>query len=331
MDKNMRNFFKSRASAAITGIAIVVLASSTFAADQAFPSKPIRMVVGSVPGSAPDVLARIVGQFMGQSLGQTVVVDNRSGATGTIAAKMVSEALPDGYTLYTAAAAIATTPSVMKLSYDVRKDFAAVGQIASVPLILVVPANVAAQNVKDLIGLAKVKSGNLFYATPGPGGLQHLVTEFFSQSVGIKMVHVPYKGGALAVTGLLSGEAQLFFSGMPPALPLVRQGRLRALAVTTAARSIAAPEVPTMAQAGLPGFEADNWHGILAPAKTPSARIKKINQQLMQILGLEEIKQKFLASGAEPRWTNETEFQALINREVDRWAKLAREVGLKPQ
>ena len=311
------------AIAATTGIAA--------AAGEDYPDKPIRMIVGSVPGSAPDVLARLIGEHVKAELGQSVVVDNRAGATGTIAAALVSRAPADGYTLYTAAAAISTTPAVFKLSYDVRKDFAAVGRIASVPLILVVNASGAVRSVGDLVKLAKARPGQINYATPGPGGLQHLVTELFDKTVGIKMVHVPYKGGSLAVLGVLGGEAQLFFSGMPPALPLVRQGRLRALAVTTKARSRAAPEVPTMAEAGIAGFEADNWHGVLAPAGTPANRVARLNAVLKRALADPTVKKVFLAAGAEAEWSTPADFQSLVNAEVQRWGKLAREIGLRPQ
>lgn len=313
--------------AALTGAVVAI--TSVSAAD--YPNKPIRMIVGSVPGSAPDVLARLVGERIRAQLGQAVVVDNRPGATGTIAAALVSRSAPDGYTLYTAAAAISTTPAVYKLSYDVRKDFAAVGRIASVPLILVVNSNGPIRSVADLVKLAKAKPGQINYASPGRGGLQHLVTELFDKDVGVKMVHIPYKGGALAVLGVVQGEAQLFFSGMPPALPLIRQGKLRALAVTTKARSRAAPDVPTMAEAGIAGFEADNWHGVLAPAKIPADRVAKLNAVLKSALAGSNVEKVFLAAGAEPEWSSPAAFQALVDAEVVRWQKLAGEVGIRRQ
>ena len=321
--------FASTARTLATLFGAVAVVTSVAAAD--YPTKPIRMIVGSVPGSAPDVLARLIGERMRAQLGQAIVVDNRPGATGTIAAALVSRASPDGYTLYTAAAAISTTPAVYKLSYDVRKDFAAVGRIASVPLILVVNSSGSIRTVADLVKMAKAKPGQMNYASPGRGGLQHLVTELFNKDAGVKMVHIPYKGGALAVLGVVQGEAQLFFSGMPPALPLIRQDKLRALAVTTKARSRAAPEVPTMAEAGIAGFEADNWHGVLAPARTPADRVAKLNAVLKRALAEDSVEKVFLAAGAEPEWSSPAAFQALVDAEVVRWEKLAREVGIRRQ
>jgi len=296
-----------------------------------YPNRPIRMIVGSVPGSAPDTLARILGQRLGEELGQQVVVDNRAGATGAIGAKQLATAQPDGYTLGIASAAFATTASTMTLNYDVRKDFQAVAGIASVPLILVVSSASEVTSVSALVTHAKARPGAVNYASPGAGGLQHLVTEAFSQLVGINMVHIPYKGGSLAVTAVVGGEAQLFFSGMPPALPLIQQGRLRALAVTTLKRSPSAPNVPTMHESGFKGFEADNWHGILAPANIPGAPVARINQVLSKALATPGIQQRFLAAGGEAQWSSGADFQKLLNAEIERWAKVAKAVGIKPQ
>lgn len=310
--------------------AALLLPFAAYSADS-YPSRPIRMIVGSGPGSAPDALARIVGQRLSEELGQQFVVDNRAGATGTMGAKHLATAQPDGYTLGIVAAAFATTASTMSLTYDVRKDFQAVAGIASVPLILVMSTASEATSVSALVALARARPGAVNYASPGAGGLQHLVTEAFSQLVGINMVHVPYKSGSLAVTAVVGGEAQLFFSGMPPALPLVNQGRLRGLAVTTMKRFPAAPNVPTMQEAGYKGFEADNWHGFMAPVNIPGAHVARINRVLSKVLGTPDIKQKFLVAGAEAQWSSGAAFQKLVNAEVERWAGVARAVGIKPQ
>ncbi len=314
----------------VISVAALLLPDAVCAA-QSYPSRPIRMIVGSGPGSAPDTLARIVGQRLGEDLGQQFVVDNRAGATGTMGAKLLATAQPDGYTLGIASAAFATTASTMSLTYDVRKDFQAVAGIASVPLILVMSTTSEVTSVSALVALAKSRPGKVNYASPGAGGLQHLVTEGFSQMVGISMVHVPYKSGALAVTAVVGGEAQLFFSGMPPALPLINQGRLRGLAVTTLKRFPAAPNVPTMQEAGYKGFEADNWHGIMAPAKISGAHVTRINQLLSKVLETPDIKQKFLVVGGEAQWSSGADFGKLVNAEIERWAKVANAVGIKPQ
>ncbi len=314
----------------VISVAVFLWPCAAYAAES-YPSRPIRMIVGSVPGSAPDALARIVGQRLGEELGQQFVVDNRAGATGTIGAKYLATAQPDGYTLGIVAAAFATTASTMSLSYDVRKDFQAVAGIASVPLILVVSPASEVNSVSALVALAKARRGAVNYASPGAGGLQHLVTEAFSQLVAISMVHVPYKGGSQAVTAVAGGEVQLFFSGMPPALPLVNQGRLRALAVTTQKRYPSAPNVPTMQEAGYKSFEADNWHGIMAPINIPGAHVARINQVLSKVLATQDIKQKFLVAGGEAQWSSGAVFQKLVNAEVERWAKVAKAVGITPQ
>lgn len=310
--------------------AVLLMPLACLAAD-AYPNKPIRMIVSSVPGSAPDVLARIVGQRLGENLGQQFVVDNRAGATGAIGWKLLATSSPDGYTIGVVSAAFATIASTMTLTYDVRKDFRAVAGIASVPLILVMSPASGVTSVSGLVALAKARPGAINYASPGAGGLQHLVTEDFSKLVGIRMVHVPYKGGSLAATAVVSGETQLFFSGMPPALPLVNQGRLRGLAVTTLKRFPAAPNVPTMVEQGYKGFEADNWHGFMAPTGIAQNHVAKINQELSKILGLPDTVEKFLAAGGDSQWSSGADFQKLINAEVVRWAKVAAAVGIKPQ
>lgn len=313
------------------GVLGCVLAPSMALAGEAYPVRPIRMIVGSTAGSAPDILARIIGQRLAADLGQQVVIDNRAGAAGTLGAKLTADATPDGYTIGMVSAAFATTTATYKLAYDVRKDFAPIAGIASVPLILVIAPSSGAATLNDLIALVKANPGKINYASPGTGGIQHLVTEHFAQVIGARMVHVPYKSGSLAVNAVLGAEAQFFFAGMPPALPFVKQGKLRALAVTTKARSQSAPEVPTMEEAGLKGFEADNWHGLLAPAKTPAAQIARLNEVLTRALRETDVKARFLAAGGEANWTSAEAFQRLVDAEVERWGKLARTLGLKHQ
>jgi tripartite-type tricarboxylate transporter receptor subunit TctC len=311
------------------GAVLIGVLPSLALGGEAYPLRPIRMIVGSTAGSAPDILARIVGQRLSVDLGQQVVVDNRAGAAGTLGAKLTADATPDGYTIGMVSAAFATTTATYQLQYDVRRDFAVIAGIAAVPLVLVTAPAFGAGSLNELIVLVKGNPGKINYASPGSGGIQHLVTEAFAQAIGARMVHVPYKSGALAVNAVLSGETQLFFAGMPPALPFVKQGKLRALAVTTKVRSQSAPEVPTMEEAGLKGFEADNWHGLLAPAKTPAALIARLNEVLARALQEAEVKARFLAAGGEAIWTSPAAFQRLIDTEVERWGKLVRTLGVK--
>lgn len=297
-----------------------------------FPNKPLRMVVGFNAGGAPDILARLLGERLHDRMGQAVVVDNRPGATGNIGAELVANANPDGYTLFMATVSVAIGPSVYRsLRFSVPKSFAPVSMVASVPLILVVNPKLPVKSVQDLIQHAKANPGRLNYATPGYGSPQHLTAEQFKLKVGINMVHVPYKGGGQANAALLAGESHLFFSGMPPALPHVRAGRLRALAVTTSTRSPSAPDVPTVGEAGLAGFEADNWHAILAPAGTPRAVVSRLARETANVLAERELAAKFVTQGAAARSSTPEELTRFIREEVAKWASVARAAGVKPQ
>jgi tripartite-type tricarboxylate transporter receptor subunit TctC len=296
-----------------------------------FPSRPMRMIVTSEAGSAPDVLARLIGQKLNESLGQAVVVENRAGAGGVIGYEIASRAQPDGYTTVMSTVAFVTTSTIhAKLPYDPLKSFTPIARVASSPYILVVSAQSPASSLKGLLDLARSQKGKLNYGSPGNGTAQHLTTELLKVKTGIDVVHVPYKSGAAAVNAVLGGEAQLFFAGMPPALPHVKSGRLRALAVTTPQRSPAAPDVPTMAEAGLPGFDVDQWHAIIAPAGVPASTVEKLNAHVIRTLGSQEVKQALLASGAEPNPSGPEELRALLRSEVAKWTVAARAAGLRP-
>lgn len=283
----MRKFQSSRIKtheSRPTLFALAVFGTINAACAADYPAKPIRMVVAFAAGGAPDLIGRTVGQKLSESIGQPVIVDNRAGATGNVGAEIVARANPDGYTLFMATLSVAISPAFYKsLPFDPVKSFAPVGMVASVPLVLVVHPSLPARNVKELIELARSKPGSLNYATVGSGSPQHLSAELFKATAGVNLVHVPYKGGAQATTAVLSGESHLFFAGMPPALPHVKAGRLRALAVSTAKRSVSAPDVPTVMEAGLPGFEADNWNALLAPHGTPQAVVSRLNRELAKI------------------------------------------------
>ncbi len=312
-------------------VTAIVMGAQAAAADT-FPTKPVRMVVGFNAGGAPDILARLLGERLHDRMGQPIVVDNRPGATGNIGAELVATANPDGYTLFMATVSVAIGPTVYKsLKFSVPKSFAPVSMVASVPLILVVNPKLPVNSVQDLIKVAKAKPGSLNYATPGYGSPQHLTAELFKLKVGVNMVHIPYKGGGQANAALLAGESLLFFSGMPPALPHVKAGRLRALAVTTAKRSPSAPEVPTVGEAGLPGFEADNWHAILAPAGTPPTVVKRLHQAIAAALTEQELARRFETQGAEARSSTPPQLTAFIRAEVAKWADVAKAAGVEPQ
>ena len=297
---------------------------------QAYPAKPVRMVVGFAPGGAPDFLARIIGQKLNESLGQTIVVDNRPGATGNIGAEIVAKAPPDGYTLLMGTVSLAISATLYgKLPFSVTRDFAPVTLVASVPLILVVHPLVPAKSVKDLIQLAKSKPGSLNYASVGNGSPQHLSGELFKSMAGVNMAHIPYKGGAPATAAVLGGETQIFFAGMPPALPHVKTGRLRALAVTTGKRSPAAPDVPTVIESGLAGFEADNWHGIFAPGGAAQSIVDKLHGELTKVLKMQDVRDRMSNEGAEPVTSTPGGFAVFLKSEVTKWANVITASGAK--
>jgi tripartite-type tricarboxylate transporter receptor subunit TctC len=309
------------------------LVSTTYAAQQqTYPTKPLRMVVGFAAGGAPDILARLLAQPLNDRLGQPVIVDNRPGATSNIGAEIVARAAPDGYTLFMATVSLAISPSVYPaLTFKVPQDFTPVSMVASVPLILVVHASLPVKTVQDLIRVAKERPGQLNYASVGNGSPQHLAGELFKLRTGADLSHIPYKGGAPANTALLSGETHVYFSGMPPALPLVNSGRLRALAVTALKRSPAAADVPTMAEAGLQNSEADNWHAVLGPARLPGVIGQQLNSALAAALAMPAIQTQFANQGAEARHSTPEALLRHLHAEIAKWRDVARSAGVKMQ
>ena len=312
--------------------ALIFGTCNAIAADPAktFPDKPIRMVVGFAPGGAPDIIGRLVGQKLGERLGQQIVVDNRPGATGNIGAEIVARSTANGYTLFMATVSVAISPNFYKsLPFDPVASFTPVSRVAIVPLLVVVHPSLPVKSIRELIAHAKSKPGVLNYASVGTGSPQHLSGELFKSTAGVNLVHVPYKGGGPATAAILSGESHLFFAGMPPALPHARAGRLRALAVSTAKRSPSAPEVPTVAEAGLPGFEADNWHGVLAPRGTPQAVVAKLNREIVAVLAQEEIQKQLINAGAEGVSSSPEAFAKFIRAETGKWAGVAKQAGVQ--
>ena len=296
---------------------------------QSYPVKPIRFVVPFPAGGATDVVARAIGQKLNESMGQLIIVDNRPGAGGNIGAELVATALGDGYTLLVCSPAeVAINVSLYKkMPYDPVKDFAPVTLATSAPLVLVVPPTLPVRSVKDLIALARSRPGQLTYASSGSGGPQHLAGELFKMMAQIDMVHVPYKGGAPAITDLLGGHVQLFFAGLPPALPHIRANKLRALAVTSEKRTQILPSAPTISESGLKGFAVDNWQGVLAPVNTPKEIVAKLNSEIAKVLQIPDLKQRLLDAGAEPVGSSQQQFAAYIKSEIDKYAQIIRKSG----
>ncbi len=299
---------------------------------QAYPTKSIRLIVPQSAGGSTDLIARAVTQKLGDTLNQSIVVDNRPGAGSLNGTDMVAKAAPDGYTLLAVAASFTINPSLQKnLPFDPIRDFAPITQLATLPHILVVHPSVPAKSVKDLIALAKAKPGQLNCASSGVATSTHLAVELFKHMTGTDMVIVPYKGGAPGVIALLGGQVQLYFATISTALPHIKAGKLRALAVTSARRSVAASEFPTIAEAGVPGYRHASWVGMLAPAKTPQQVIAKLNAETVKILRTEEVKALLLRDGLEPVGDTPEEFAALIKKEVAQWINLVKAAGIKAE
>jgi len=320
-----------RALAAIACIAALEGAAPAAAQAPAYPTKPIRLVVPFPPAGATDILARAVAQKLTEVWGQSVVVDNRPGAGGNIGSELVARAAPDGYTLEMGTVGTHAINSSLyaKMPYDHVKDFAPVILVAAVPNVLVVNPAVPANSVRELIAYAKANPGKLNFASSGSGTSIHLSGELFKVMAGVEMTHVPYKGSAPALQDLLGGQVQLMFDNLPPSLPQIKAGKLRALGVTTAARSPALPDVPTIAESGLPGFESSSWFGVLAPAGTPPAIIAKLNAEIAKWLATPEAKDRLVAIGANGAGGSPEDFAKHIAAETAKWAKVVKESGAK--
>ena len=305
-------------------------ASSASRGDTTWPAKPIRFIVPFPPGSATDAAARLVAQKLGTALGQQVVIDNRAGASGNIGAETGARAAPDGYTLVlgtasTHAVAASVNPH---LGYDPVKDFSPISLIGSSPYVVAVHPAVAANNIKEFIALAKGRPGQINYASAGNASLAHLAGELFATMADVKLNHIPYKSSALAVVDVLSGRIELQFGSISPTLPHIRSGRLRALAVTGAARLAALPEVPTVAESGLPGYEVSLWMGILVPAATPFVIVSRLNREVTVILSAADVKDTLVAQGLEPGASTTAAFAVRIRDELAKWRKVVKTAGV---
>ena len=311
-------------------VLVVVLISMLSAAAhaQGFPNKPVKLVVPYPPGGPTDIVARVVGQKLSEQTGQQFIVDNRAGAGGNIGAEAVARSPADGYTLLVATTAHAINMSLFrKLGYNTLKDFAPVSPLTHGPLVIVANPALPAQNVRELIALARAKPGAINFASSGNGQSTHLSGELFNAMAGVKMTHVPYKGSSPALTDVMGGQASLMFDTMLSAMPFVKSGKLKALAVTSAKRSPAAPDLPTVAESGLPGYETIAWNGIVAPTGTPKEVIARLSAELKRALEMPEVREKFAAQGFAAAWSTPEEFAAFLKAEVDKWAPVVKASG----
>jgi tripartite-type tricarboxylate transporter receptor subunit TctC len=314
----------------VAGIAACVVATPPSFA-QTWPTKPIKVVVPYNAGGTADLLARTIGQKLSEKLGQQVVVDNRPGAGGNLGADVVAKAKPDGYTLVMGTVAThAINPTLYPaLPFDAQKSFAPIVLVATLPNIVVVHPSLPAKSVKELIALAKSKPDGLAFASAGNGTSQHLAASMFEKQVGVQMTHVVYKGSAPAVADLVSGQVHLMFDNIPISLEQVRAGKLRALAVTGPKRSPALPDLPTLAESGLPGFAVTSWFGLFAPAGTPPAVIERINREVNAALADDKLRNQYLQQGIEPAGGTPQVFASFVADEIGRWAKVVRDSGAK--
>ena len=294
-----------------------------------YPAKPIRMIVPFPPGGSTTIVARLIGQKLTDAWGQQVVVDNRGGGNTIIGSDAMVKAAPDGYTLLHVTSTHVINPSLLKTPYDAVRDFAPVATMVGTETLLVVNPLLPANNLQELIALAKAKPGHLNFASSGSGTTNHLAIELFSILAGIRMQHIPHKGAGPAVTDLIGGQVQVFTNNALPLTPFVKSGRIRALAVSGEARLLSLPEVPTFTQAGLPGYEVKSWQGILAPAKTSSAIVNKLSVEIGRILRMPEVRDNLLVMGADPLVSTPPQFSELIKVDLVRYAKLIREAKIR--
>jgi len=313
-------------------LAILALSCPCAVSAQQYPAKPVRLVVGFTAGASIDIVARAIAQPMGESMGQQVVVDNRPGAGSNIGSEIVAKSPPDGYTILIVNNGFAISQSLyQKLNYDALRDLTAVSQVTAMPHLLGVHPSLPAKNIKELIALATAKPGMLSFASSGVGVSDHIAGELFKYMTGIKMVHVPYKGGPQAATDVASGQVDMWFGGLPSIMPFVKSGRLRALAVTSLQRSPALPDVPTMNEAGVPGYEVILWYGIFAPAATPREIVQRLNAEIVKALNLREVRERFATLGLTAVGSPPEQFDKFFRAEIDKWGKVVRAAGLKAE
>ena len=319
-----------RRAAAVTLAVLGIVVAAPEATAQAWPNRSVRVVVPFPAGGSADTLARLLGQKLSERLGQPFVVDNRPGAGGNIGTDLVAKATADGYTVLVTPSSLAIAPSLYRnLSWDPVKDFAPVVLVASTPNILVVHPSVAANSVQELVALAKSKPGQLNYASGGNGATNHLAGELFKRMTSTDIVHIPYRGNPLAVIDVLNGQVAMMFDFMITSLPHVKAGKLRPLAVTGTKRSPQVPELPTVAEAGVPGYEASTWFSVMAPAWTPAEAVSKLNAEVNAILQMPDVRERLDTLGAEPMGGTPTDVAALIRTDLAKWAEVVKAANIK--
>ena len=300
---------------------------------QSYPARPVRLVVGFAPGGSTDVTARIIAERLSTALGQQMIVDNRSGAGGNIGADIVAKSSPDGYTVLMATTGVMAFNHYLyaKLPYSAERDLAPVTQIGSLPLILIVPAALPAKSVKDLVAAAKSQPGKYSFGSSGVGGATHVTAELFKALAGIDIVHVPYKGSGQMMADLLAGQVQIAFDQIASSIAHVKSGKLRALGISTAKRSELMPELPTIAEAGVPGYEATSWNGFAVRSGTPRAIVERLQTETRKAMSVPDVREKMFMLGIEPVGNTPQEFAVHIRAESDKWIPLFRKIGIKPQ
>jgi tripartite-type tricarboxylate transporter receptor subunit TctC len=309
---------------------LLVIFAGAAAAQGSYPNKPIHLIVGYAPGGPTDIVARLIAAKMQESLGQPVIVENKPGAGSNIASEYVVKSAPDGYTLLVGSIANATNMVVYKhLTYDTLRDLAPITQLMSAPSVLVATPGFPAKSLQDLIALAKRNPGKYAFASTGSGGSPHLAGEMLKMRAGIDLIHVPYKGAALVQSDLIGGQVQMAFETALSVVPHVQGGQLRAIAVAANRRLAQLPDVPTMAEAGLPDFEVSSWNGLFAPAKTPPEIIARLHEAAVKALAAPDVREKFTAQGAEAMGSTPEEFRAYIRAEIEKWGKVVRASGAR--
>lgn len=313
--------------------AALALPQVQFVSAQGYPTKPIRMILPFPPGASTDIIARVIAQKLSEAFNKQVVTDNRGGAGGIIAMQLAASAAPDGYTIvFSSAAVLSINPAFrVKLPYDPLKDFAPVSLIATMPLMLLAHPSLPVKKVQDLITLAKAKPGHLNFASGGVGSITGLAMELLKSMTGADIVSIPYVGGGPGIAATLANEAQLVFPGMAAALPLVKEGRLRGIGITSAKRTAAAPEFPTIAESGVPGYEVVNWFAIVAPATTPKPVIARLNAEIVKALNAADTRKRFLGLAVDPASSTPDELAAFNRSEIAKWTKVIKFAGVKPK
>ena len=323
-----------RACAALLFAAFTVAAAAqtpSTGSGHAYPTKPVRLIVPFPPGGSNDIVARLVGAELTERLGKQVIIDNRGGAGGVVGSEIAAHSEPDGHTLLIISVAYAFNPSLYKLRFDPEKSFAPVAMLGNGPNALTVFPKLPVNSVKDLIALAKSKPGQLNYATAGVGTFQHLSSELFRILAGVNMVHVPFKGGGPAMADVIAGNTQICIGSLIQVIPHITSGRIKVLAIGGAKRNAALPNVPTIAEAGVPGYEASNWWGVLAPAGTPPAVVKRLNTEISEIMRSPDMQKRFESQGAETATMTPAELGKYIKTETAKWSKVVKQAGIKAE